>query len=38
VFTDLRLLLMMEYAKAKAAGMPYQRFIRAVLEGAGSGK
>jgi predicted DNA binding CopG/RHH family protein len=25
-------------AKAKAAGMPYQRFIRAVLEGAVSGK
>jgi len=24
--------------KAKAAGMPYQRFIRAVLEGAVSGK
>jgi predicted DNA binding CopG/RHH family protein len=25
-------------AKAKEAGMPYQRFIRAVLEGAVSGK
>ena len=25
-------------AKAKAAGMPYQRFIRAVLEGAVGGK
>ncbi len=25
-------------AKAKAAGMPYQRFIRAVLEGAVNGK
>jgi predicted DNA binding CopG/RHH family protein len=38
VFTELRLLLMMEYAKAKAAGMPYQRFIRATLEKAVSGK
>jgi predicted DNA binding CopG/RHH family protein len=25
-------------AKAKAAGMPYQRYIRAVLEGAVNGK